>query len=109
MEPGDGESAGVSGAIETSEADGEKFVSEIEFIKSLDAAAGTGSEVNVADGVIRRIRVEQSAPAEPRPMWGAAILSGLAAAIVAFIAIQSFTGLQNPFGDLITPVWTTFQ
>ncbi len=84
-------------------------MNEIEYIKKLDAAAGPGGEVNIANDVIRRIRVERSAPAEPRPMWGAAILSGLAAAIVAFIAIQSFTGLQNPFGDLITPVWTTFQ
>lgn len=42
-------------------------------------------------------------------MWGAAILSGLAAVVVVFIAVQTFTGMQNPFGDLITPVWTTFQ
>ena len=84
-------------------------MNEIEYIKKLDAAAGPVGEVNVAADVIRRIREERNAPAEPRPMWGAAILSGLAAAIVAFIAIQSFTGLHNPFGDLITPVWTTFQ
>ena len=84
-------------------------MNEIEFIKKMDGAAGDGAAVNVADDVIRRIRVERSAQAEARPMWGAAILSGLAAAVVAFIAVQSFTGLQNPFGDLITPVWTTFQ
>ncbi len=84
-------------------------MNEIEFIKKLDVAVGPGGAVNVADDVIRRIRVEQSAPAEPRPMWGAAILSGLAAVVVVFIAVQTFTGMQNPFGDLITPVWTTFQ
>jgi hypothetical protein len=84
-------------------------VNEIEFIKKLDAAAGEAPEVNVADGVIRRIRSQQRPEAESGPMWVAALLSSLAATVMVVIALQTFSGLQNPFGDLLTPVWTTFQ
>jgi len=89
-------------------------MNEIELIKRLDSAAGPIPEVDVADNVMRRIRSETapvpvSRPPVSRPMWGAALLSGLAAVVVAAIAIQSFAGLQDPLGDLFTPVWTTFQ
>lgn len=84
-------------------------MNEIDHIKKLDAAAGDAPEVNVADNVIRRIRTQQRSNAESRPLWMAALLSSLAAAVIAFVAIQSFAGLQDPLGDLFTPVWTTFQ
>jgi hypothetical protein len=84
-------------------------VNEIDYIKRLDSAANLGPEVDIADGVMRRIRSQQIPIADSRPMWAAVLLSGLAAIIVAGIALQTFANLQDPMGDLFTPVWTTFQ
>jgi len=84
-------------------------MSEIDYIKHLDSAAAPAPDIDVADSVMRRIRSQQKPISESRPMWAAALLSGLAAVVVAAIAIQSFAGLQDPLGDLFTPVWTTFQ
>jgi len=84
-------------------------MSEIEFIQKLDAAAGDPATADVSDKVMRRIRSGLSSASDSRPMWLAALVSTLAAAAVLVIAVQAFSGLQDPFGDLLTPVWTAFQ
>jgi hypothetical protein len=84
-------------------------MNEIEFIQKLGAAAGEGQPVDVSDRVIRRIRLARSHASESGPMWLAALVSALAAAAVLIVAVQTFSGLQDPFGDLLTPVLTAFQ
>jgi hypothetical protein len=84
-------------------------MSEIEFIQKLDAASGNAPSIDVADKVIRRIRLARPGATGSGPMWLAAMMSALAAAAVLLVAVQSFSGLQDPFGDLLTPVWTAFQ
>jgi hypothetical protein len=84
-------------------------MNEIEFIQKLDAAAGDGQPVDVSDRVIRRIRSTRPRTSESGPMWLAALVSALAAAAVLIVAVQTFSGLQDPFGDLLTPVLTAFQ
>ncbi len=84
-------------------------MNEIEFIQKLDAAAGDAPAVDVSDRVIRRIRLAGSHASESGPMWLAAVVSALAAAAVLVVAVQTFSGLQDPFGDLLTPVLTAFQ
>jgi hypothetical protein len=81
---------------------------EIEFIKKLDAAVDDGPAVNVSDRVLRRIRITKAQASDSGPMWIAALVSTLAATAVLLLAIQSFSSLQDPFGDLLTPLWTTF-
>jgi hypothetical protein len=85
-------------------------MNEINHIKRLDAvSAGGAPEIDVADGVLRRIRTERIESADAGPMWIGAIVSTLAAAAVLLVAVQTFTGLQDPFGDLLTPLWTAFR
>jgi len=84
-------------------------MNEIEFIKKLDAASGRPPEIDVADRVMRQIRSARIRAVESSPMWFGALLSGLAAAAVLLVALQTFSGLQDPFGDLLTPLWTAFQ
>jgi len=84
-------------------------MSEIEFIQKLDAASGEGPSVDVSDRVMRRIRLARSHVSESGPMWLAALISAVAAAAVLIIAVQAFSGMQDPFGDLLTPVLTVFQ
>lgn len=82
-------------------------MNEIEFIQKLDSAAGDGPTVDVSNQVIRRIRTTRAG--DSRPMWFAAAISALAAAAVLMIAVQSMSGLQDPLGDLLTPITTVFQ
>lgn len=84
-------------------------MNEIEFIKKLDAAAGDAAPIDVTDRILRRIRTAQVHAADSAPMWLAAICSTLAAAAILLVAFQSMSGLQDPFGDLLTPLWTAFQ
>jgi hypothetical protein len=84
-------------------------MNEIEFIQKLDAAAGDAPTMDVSDRVIRRIRLARPQGSESGPMWLAALVSALAAAAVLLVAVQTFSGLQDPFGDLLTPVLTAFQ
>ena len=84
-------------------------MNEIEHIQKLDAAAGKVPPVDVSTRVLREIRVARSRASDTKPLWLAALVSGLAAAAVVLIAAQTFSGLQDPFGDLLTPVLTAFQ
>ena len=84
-------------------------MNEIELIRKLDAAAGEMPPVDVSNRVLREIRVARSRSADTKPLWIAALVSGLAAAVVVLVAAQTFSGLQDPFGDLLTPVLTAFQ
>jgi anti-sigma factor RsiW len=82
---------------------------EIELIQKLDAAAGPPPEIDVADQVLRRIRTARAQAPQSGPMWIAALISSVAAAAVLLIALQSVSALQNPLGDLLTPMWTVLQ
>jgi hypothetical protein len=82
-------------------------MNEIEFIQKLDAAAGDGPPIDVSNQVLRRIRTERAA--DSRPMWLAAVISTLAAAAILLITVESYSGLQDPLGDLLSPVVTVFQ
>jgi anti-sigma factor RsiW len=84
-------------------------MNEIEFIKKLDAASGPPPEIDVADRVMRQIRLTHIRAVESSPMWIGALLSAVAAAAVLLLALQAFSGLQDPFGDLLTPLLTAFQ
>jgi hypothetical protein len=84
-------------------------MNEIDHIKHLDAASGEGTPIDVTDRVLRQIRSMHIRAAEPSPMWIGAILSAIAAAAVLMLAFHAFSGLQDPFGDLFTPLLTTFQ
>jgi hypothetical protein len=84
-------------------------MNEIEYIQKLDAAAGETPAVDLSDKVLRRIRTARAQVSDSGPMWLAALFSTLAAAAVLLLAVQSFSGLQDPFGDLLTPLWTAFQ
>jgi hypothetical protein len=84
-------------------------MSETEFIKKLDAATGPPPAMDVSDQVLRRIRTARAQASESAPMWIAALFSTLAAAAVLLLAFQALSGLQDPFGDLLTPVLTAFQ
>jgi hypothetical protein len=85
-------------------------MNEIEFIKKLDAVASTQSQpLDVTDNVLRRIHTARTAPADSTPMWIGVIFSTLAAAAVFIFAFQSLTGFQDPFGDLLNPLWTAFR
>jgi len=82
---------------------------EIEFIQKLDAATGEPAPIDVSDRVLRRIRTGQAVATDSATLWLPALLSTLAAAAVLLIAVQSISGLQDPFSDLLTPLWTAFQ
>jgi hypothetical protein len=84
-------------------------MNEIEYIKRLDIAAGSGEPIDVTDRVLRQVRPAPLRIPESPPMWIGALLSTLAAAVVFLIAFQALSGLQDPFGDLFTPLLTVFQ
>jgi hypothetical protein len=84
-------------------------MNEIQRIQQLDARIPEPPPIDVSAQVLRAIRQRQSAATEPAPMWLAALLSTLAAAAVLLITLQSVSGVQDPFNDLLTPVWTAFQ
>jgi anti-sigma factor RsiW len=84
-------------------------MNEIETIQKLDAAMGEGAPVDVTQRVMREIRAGARAAQTPRPMWIAAVVSAVAAAAVLVVAAQTFSGLQDPMGDLLTPVMTALQ
>ena len=84
-------------------------MNEIEHIQKLDAAAGKVPPVDVSTRVLREIRVARSRITDAKPLWFAALVSGLAAAAVVLVAAQTFSGLQDPLGDLLTPVLPAVQ
>ena len=84
-------------------------MNEIEFIKKLDNAMPDPLPMDVSDQVIRRIRSGRAAIANTDSLWLPALLSTFAAAAVLLVAVQTLSGLNDPFGDLLTPLWTAFQ
>jgi hypothetical protein len=84
-------------------------MNEIEFIKKLDSASADPPPMDVSDHVIRRIHFGRAAAPDAGSLWLPALLSTLAAAAVLLLAVQTLSGLNDPFGDLLTPLWTAFQ
>jgi hypothetical protein len=84
-------------------------MNEIEYIKKLDAAADSARPIDVTARVLRQIRSTPVRLPDPQPMWIGAILSTLAAAAVLMLAFHAFSGLQDPFSDLFTPLLTAIQ
>ena len=83
-------------------------MNEIELIQKLDAQSEPPN-VDVTGQVIRQILRRQTSTSENRPMWLAAFVSCTAAALVLMLAIQAWNGVHDPFGDLLSPLWTGFQ
>jgi hypothetical protein len=86
---------------------------EIEWLKKVDAVASHAEmpPVDVADKVLAtlrspmRFRAFQAARLDaPASLWLATGASWAAAAAALFLAIQSVTGLQDPFSDLFNPL-----
>jgi hypothetical protein len=84
-------------------------MNEIEFIKKLDGASADPPPMDVSDEVLRRIRTGRAAASDPTSLWLPALLSTLAAAAILLLAVQTLSGLNDPFSDLLTPLWTAFQ
>ena len=89
----------------------EPEMKEIEYIRKLDATAGNPPPMDVSSSVLRRIRTARavSVASDSGPMWIAAALSTLAAAAVLLIAVHAYSGMQDPFSDLLTPLSTVLQ
>lgn len=85
-------------------------IDELEFVEKLARAARgrTPPSVEVADGVMRRLKAEAS----PEPNGGswALLAAGVsfAAAASILLAIQSLLALQEPLAEILSTVRTVF-
>lgn len=86
-------------------------MNEIEWLRKLDAAASAADTggVDVTNGVMREIYRRRAEEQGLRPVWYAALISSAAAAAALGAAAWALMLLQDPFVDLLSPVWTAFR